>query len=1496
MTAEEMKSSIYERLRSKGYSNAEAAALTANASAESAFDPTADSTESGTDENHSKGLWQFTGQREEDLKQFAANQGSDWSDWKTQTDFVDWELHNTESKAFESMRSRPDATPEEMSDIVQWQYERPSEDDTSAPDRQRAAREIADGTPFPKGAYPEGGFTYLQGLDMNKVDNGVYSGTSIPQIDHPDTEPPSVWNKFSNGVVDSVMSSPLWNMGTTITGDLFHTSSTEKQPISQQDIDYVAKLLQGNEDAQRFVLLNSRDSEEVKWLAAQEVDKQNRRSKLASYGMGWATLGGLVGGLLDPINLIPIGAGANAIKLIGKTAGTITNVAKIAKYAEIGAKAAALNVGETALEGATSSDTKTAKDYAISAGLGFLAGSIGTAVGDKVMNFASKQRDSMKVAAVAHTMEDDALKYASGLPMSNEVRAETLNIAKTFHDPEFLKGSTDANVSRLEGEGKLVAMSLEDAKKLGYKVGKDIEGLSDNTKAFYVPNEGYTILIKDNIPDISKVSNIIKHEKAVHGDLKTVMGEDKYNELLQQVKDGSNTEGTPWYEARRQSGAYDPEETLAYAVENNLLDKGMMRNLADSVNSGFRLLGERKRMNNQDIRKYVAKALDYAANADTGIHYNADGSTAWGGVKFSKDNPLNPNALSSYFRLEKIALKDAQGDLPKGLQTFGKLVEASKLNPNITGLTMNSLSRTSRDIGSKLFVDSRGRGFDRTVSIPAERVKEHIVGQLSRHIEDYWGVRSKYIKENLLSEGAGKKAFLSFDKKVVDYFNAVEAGNKSNAVLDVPDAVKEGAKHLKAYLDSQVEIGKNSSDMVNGAGKNLIEKNWVPIDKEFRRLSTPELIHAFIKNFNEIKEVKKFLKDYYYVASHTGDKFEITRQKIARGLEKENAALEEAGKDIKEIKVSDADVEKYLDEHIPIAVDHMLGLEMHNMEGGIELGQLNFLKERVAMDTSVIKKMPNGDEFSFDNNLRNYNLDHILDKNMRRFAGEASLMSVFKNEKEFTTAMNTAKHELEIAKRDGKLDAGQAAFEFKALEDSIKELRGKRPDRDILQKLGVISRTFQGLSYAKNGANMGFAQMSEVGGAMAYVGTKALFSLVSPLRKLYTEAKLGKVSADVLESLDRESFGSNLERHIWSANYEDSVVRDALTNKSLINSALKGAADAVKVFGKVTSTINMLPHMTDSMTRFCRNFTALDTIKWAKGYNFGKGRNPFSEAKLKACNVSEADLPAIKAAINKYIKVDTDGKPISHNVNEWVANDPTTFWQWKNIVQTQVERAITSGSLIGNRNIIKDSTWYTRLMFQFKDFTTRAVNSQTMRAMTSRDLDDGLAAGFSMFTNVAAAIAKTGATAATMTALGRTAQEVDDYLEQNLNLQQLSKIAFIRSGIIGSPLSPLNDAYEAYSGAPTIRTTVQRNVQRKPQTDPASIIGDYATQLPAVNTAKGYTYDAYKAFAHMTDNTASKRDFKNLLNLIPVPNLIPWTQLVNNMVDQSKYPDKRPSK
>ena len=50
----------------------------------------------------------------------------------------------------------------------------------------------------------------------------------------------------------------------------------------------------------------------------------------------------------------------------------------------------------------------------------------------------------------------------------------------------------------------------------------------------------------------------------------------------------------------------------------------------------------------------------------------------------------------------------------------------------------------------------------------------------------------------------------------------------------------------------------------------------------------------------------------------------------------------------------------------------------------------------------------------------------------------------------------------------------------------------------------------------------------------------------------------------------------------------------------------------------------------------------------------GKGRNPFSEAKLKACNVSEADLPAIKAAINKYIKVDNLKTSLSHTRCELV--------------------------------------------------------------------------------------------------------------------------------------------------------------------------------------------------------------------------------------------------
>jgi hypothetical protein len=150
-TPTDMQRAIYDRLRSDGFfTDTEAAAITGNIAQESTFDKFAKS----SDGNNSEGLAQWTGSRLDDLKRFAAENNSDPYDWRTQVDFIKYEMQNKESAALTAMRENPNATPEEMAVIVREKYERP--DPTAANDarRMQAAREVYDGQSSPHNNTP----------------------------------------------------------------------------------------------------------------------------------------------------------------------------------------------------------------------------------------------------------------------------------------------------------------------------------------------------------------------------------------------------------------------------------------------------------------------------------------------------------------------------------------------------------------------------------------------------------------------------------------------------------------------------------------------------------------------------------------------------------------------------------------------------------------------------------------------------------------------------------------------------------------------------------------------------------------------------------------------------------------------------------------------------------------------------------------------------------------------------------------------------------------------------------------------------------------------------------------------------------------------------------------------------------------------------------------------------------------------------------------------
>ena len=96
--------------------------------------------------------------------------------------------------------------------------------------------------------------------------------------------------------------------------------------------------------------------------------------------------------------------------------------------------------------------------------------------------------------------------------------------------------------------------------------------ISKDTKAFYVPNEGYSIIIKDNI-DTTAIDKTLVHEFVVHGGgIKKFMGDESYDKLMSWITKRATKQDTDMFRARQYLTDFeDAEELLAFALERILL-------------------------------------------------------------------------------------------------------------------------------------------------------------------------------------------------------------------------------------------------------------------------------------------------------------------------------------------------------------------------------------------------------------------------------------------------------------------------------------------------------------------------------------------------------------------------------------------------------------------------------------------------------------------------------------------------------------------------------------------------------------------------------------------------------------------------------------------------------------------------------------------------------------------------------------------------------------
>lgn len=1323
-------------------------------------------------------------------------------------------------------------------------------------------------------------------------------------------EDPSLFGTMFSNFLDSMTNTGFASAVQTLWANLWHTQNIfmSKPALTQTDIDYVKNALPNDEEAQNYVLTHGHDVESVHWLVNQKLVDKQRRQEIEQWKEGNQGLlsrflvgaSGAAGYLVDPTMLIGATKAFTAVKMASRLGEGLTNLAKAKQITSYATKVGAVNTATVMADDYLRDKAGGQKvDYGFDAAIGFLVGATLGATGGFV-SALKRGRTATHQAETLDVLESRAYEDAadvSHVPKGKDGKPmeTTYDSVSKLHQPDFADRVKSKMYESFEANQRVIAANSKDIRQLIM----DRSGIEvpEDAKAIYVPNEDYAIVFTDKVKP-NEVESILTHEFGVHAGLQRALGDKAYTRLMNKVTEWANREDSVFHEARRAADTYDPEEILAKVVEDGKLNDSTWETLKQGMNKVLQKEGSSIQLNMKQVKEIMQEQAQMV-KTPLGYHVNADGSTAFAGIRYSKDNILNPENLGRYIQLEQRITQDTQKDMfthlpsviAKPLRSLSKGMEQG-----IFGLGINSVSNTLRKFTPQIWQDARGRGLggNKAITITAEENKQRILGLLYHDYAAYGKIRAKWCFHNL---HVGRGGQMMFDKMVVNAYNAKYAGNVATVLKDLPPEVGEAVEQLKKFRENMIELGKRSADDVGATADNLIEKEWYAVDHELHRAVDNDLLVKFRPHFNNQEDALDFLEDYIRKGV-TKDKFEVIRQKLERNIVMENAKIERANQNIpansarepqplKPVHVTDDEVQQFIDDNARATAEGWTrgAFDLADARNLSSLGNLDFLRMRMPIDTTHVMEMPDGTKFSFDENLRSYDMDNYTLKSISRFAGEAALKNVFENQKAMDDFLKRVGQELDLAVTNRKITPRTRNQEMKQLESSIAEFRGTRPPDEIgLGRMGAITKIFRNLAYGKYGANMGFNQIGEAGGTIAYGGATQLFHVFPPLGRFVEKIKLGKETTQTLRDADDYLFGSSLENEIWTMNYGDRTIRDALSTDNLIDKAITWVGDKSANLGKLTSTINFLPKMTDAMVRGMRVQTMMDSIRAAHGEKIGNAfRQPFSKAKLKASHISDEDFQAIKDGLKEYTTM-KDGQVVDFDYDAWHKADPTSFMKWWGLIQTQSERGIVSATKQGNKNLLKNSSPFWQLVFQFKDYNLRAINAQTFRAMTAGDMDDAMATGLSIVMNMAAYAGRVGLTYGMLKASGAT-QKAEDYYKQMFDDETLMRAAATRSTIAGTLPSFANDIYEMVGGAPSVRTTVTRKSQKK-ERDIGDMIGDAVGQLPAVREMGMWTVDLGRVIEHTADEP-TKRDMRKFFRILPVPNMIPFYTYTNSLVENS---------
>lgn len=1340
-------------------------------------------------------------------------------------------------------------------------------------------------------------------------------------------------DKFIDNAVDDGAWAVLRNLWANINAsgvshflDTYNPSQEEVEMVKRElpDTDTQGNKVAGALAAQEYVLTHASSAEALQELLHMKQEDMQRRARVSQMEYGLSTLGSIVGALFDPVTIVAAGVsgGTALLAKAGKVAALTKKISLLKKQMRVssaitGMDNFAIQCGtKVALGSAVATTNRWAAknyggwepDYASAA---FLGGAIGGAIGLagrlRKAGVRGKKINALEdaIEQTKRTIVAQAEDYVS--PMSH--KGQVVDYLSKVNQRRLADGSKEAQ--ELMDANKLFIVSREHAEKLAAYNGISLD---KKAVAFTDKASGVSVLLSDKVTP-KNIKGLVAHEVGVHQGLQHIMPESSYKQLLNTVQQKMQTSKDPaWQIAAKQ--ADNPEEALAYWVEHSFNKKEKFwQRLKKNITN--------KEATDEELKDLIIRGVQNEINNKQVVTPLADGSNVVMDIHYSKDNMLTPVHETFMDTKGAVSKENKHWYLDfLGLHfSPGEWLEAGWLPGTLYGKLASSRLPRLREAANILLHDAQMRGHERFgMTQSTEDIKRFMQDRWLSMYNDFVDDRIKYTVKTYGHVGALRNKYINkVNEDIVKCYNLLNencaALGKADTLSKCPAEIVSLARRMKAIRKDMMEFGAAEGEKLGG-----------------RKGTGAYLSHDGLFNDDEFYRIVDMDKMYDYVGAHYyggakgWDKFQdmltdyakrnANRKVIREQLEHKAkqdfdiARLKynskpHGPKDVPPVKtdITDEAVDAWIEEN---AKDWAFGIrdrhmsDMEFMDGDVSTFRDNMasFNHRFPMDTSAEMDIGNGVTFCFDRDMRDFDIDKIMPQMINRMSGDVALHATF-GEGGTKDFLDTCAQELEKSKHI--LGKGGAERQKDALRRSIQMIRGVGDYNTAdMKNWNLLSNMIRKHSYANVGGNMTFAQTGEIGSMVAYSGFHSLLSGIpvfgKTLARGWRHMSNGEL-ASIAEAAEKHLKGESIATKVWHMSssmtnraFSQTMAHNDDGSRTLLSAVADSAYKWTHRESLLTSTVNQMTKLTDAMEQESRISAITDLIDWANGKTFSAFRNPVSAKKLKAAGVS--DTVSMKRDIKKYLDVPQD--QVAASMDKWMQESPDTFTLWRQLVRNQSLRSIQQQT-IGNTGYLKDANWYTKLFFQFKDFTFRTINGQMMRALQSHEVDDGMALMFSMGTN---AMTYYGLTVARGYAMypNDTAKR-DAFFDRNLTPQRLALAGLTRASFM-SILSVGTDVAEMFTDFQGFRTTVD-NTYKKSRSDMtvSGKLGKAIGQAPAIGVLDKTAYGAAGAY-DLATHQGDTRDFDNLMRSLPLGSwwaMVGVSSLIKDKVNIKKSKTKKPT-